>query len=104
MSSTLTVQNPLDDPESDEFRIASGYVRAMILMGMADEKAAKTGGEPFEYEDQEVRTLCHAWHEGFKRARTDSRFWDLLDKTLSTNCKSLLGFNSIPRPSGVNAW
>ncbi|GEM_PF-4449151 len=91
------------DRDSEGFVISSSFVRTAILMGMADENAAKTGGEPFRYADEETRTICGAWYEGFRRARTDPKFWDLFDKTLSSSCKSYLGFDQIGRPNEVTA-
>lgn len=91
------------DRDSEDFAIRSSFIRAAILMGMADANAAKTGGEPFEYPDEETRVLCHAWYEAWQRAKTVPIFWDLLDRTLSASCKSLLGFNSIHRPTEVIA-
>ena len=103
IAALIAKHDPLNDPESPEFETSSGYIRAMIWMAQADESAAKTGGDTFKYEDEETRALCSGWYEGFKRARTVPQFWDLFDRTLSANCKSLLGFDQIPRPSEVTA-
>jgi hypothetical protein len=106
--STETVQTPVEEPdspdwESSKFVTDSAFIRAAIWMAQADEDAAKAGREPFKYENEDERARCRAWLEGWRRARTEPQFWDLFDRLLSSNCKSLLGFDSIPRPEELAA-
>jgi len=103
IAALIAKHDPFNDPESAEFKASSAYIRTMIWMAQADKNAARTGDESFQYEDETVRALCHAWHEGFRRAKTVPAFWDLLNRVLAPNCKSLLGFDHIPRPQEVTA-
>ena len=99
LAEAIAQADPVNIPDSYEFKVSSSYVRCCILLGMADEEAAKAGKEPSAYENDEVRATVGCWYEGWKRAKTVSKFWDLFDRILSPKCKTLLGFNEISRPS-----